>query len=306
MNWRVAALVLVGLAAAVAAAVLVAALQAGNKAQRASATEVEVLVAADDLPVMKIVDAACVARKKLPLEQARDGLRDSVQVVGKALSVPMAKDQVFKADYFASKSSAYNLASALPAGMRAVTLMLSADEALKNLVYPGGMVDVLAYLKMPAAREGEKDEQVSVTLLRGVQVLAVDARSIVSSSKDQATPVPEEGSSSRKLLVTLMVSPKDAELLQLAQQYGQVSLTMRNPMDDSREEASGTPLSQLVRLYRRPEAAPPPRRPAPIPALTLASTPAALTKPAEPVRWQTVIYRGGQSEVETFSMPAGR
>ena len=42
----------------------------------------------------------------------------------------------------------------------------------------------------------------------------------------------DEGSSpGKKLTVTLMVSPQQAERLQLAREYGTVSVAMRNPLD---------------------------------------------------------------------------
>ena len=292
MNWRVVALIVAGLAAAGAAAVLVGALQVNGRGHRAGAGEVEVLVAARDLPLMTIVDADSVARKKVPAEQARGCLTDSVQVVGQALAMTMVKDQAFRPDCIAKRSD-YNVASMVPTGMRAVGLMLDADEALKNLLYPGSMVDVLASLTFNNSSQ-QDCEPATVTLLHGVQVLAVENRSIANQPQGQITPKPEEGgSTTRKLLVTLMVTPKDAELLQLAQQQGHVSLAMRNPMDEQRDQTAGTPLSQLTKLLHK---APTPVAPQPVLAKV----------ECKPSEWQTVIYRGGESEIQTFPMAQGQ
>ena len=298
MNWRVAALVLIGVVAALAATVLMFSLQANTRVHRASGQEVEILVASEDLPLMTVMEPAHIAARKVPADQARDGLRDAVQVVSKTLGMPMIKGQPFKAECFASRPDVYNLASALKAGQRVVTLRLDPQEAGQNILYPGAMVDVLAVMEMPAQRPGEPGEVVSVTLLQKVPVLAVDDQTIVSQAKGQVTPQPaqDNGNPSRKVLVSLRVTPKDAELLQLAQREGKVSLSMRSPTDTQPDEGQGILMSQLAKLYRQPMPV--------IPAAARAEAPAAAPKADQPARWQTVIYRAGQTEVQTFPMPA--
>jgi hypothetical protein len=79
-------------------------------------------------------------------------------------------------------------------------------------------------------------------MLRGVQVLAVAGHTVVSNPEDKGTA---RGSrASRSATVTLLVSPKQAEALQLAAENGNVSVTIRNPLDTDLVHIEGTVLSQ--------------------------------------------------------------
>ncbi len=85
-------------------------------------------------------------------------------------------------------------------------------------------------------------------------MLAVEGRTILTTDEPASAPA----SSSRGLqrqMVTLMITPKQAELLQLAQKFGSISLAMRNPLDSETPAAGETLLSQLSEFFRRRAAA---------------------------------------------------
>ena len=120
-------------------------------------------------------------------DQAPPGaITNPVQVVGKVLLVGVIKGQPFTAESFASKESAASLAAAVRSGMPAVGVSLSDYEAISGLLYPGSVVDVLFSFK--GSQEG--GETISTTLLKGVQVLAVEDRTIVSSGQETVAPTP--------------------------------------------------------------------------------------------------------------------
>jgi pilus assembly protein CpaB len=54
-------------------------------------------------------------------------------------------------------------------------------------------------------------------------------------------------------VVTLLVTPQDAERISLAASEGQITLTLRNPLDVARTQTTGVRMANLLA-----EAAPPP------------------------------------------------
>ncbi|KPK86351.1 MAG: hypothetical protein AMJ81_01530 [Phycisphaerae bacterium SM23_33] len=315
---------------------IVAALRAGGRATPAPGPQdlgnVQVVMAATDLPAMAVVDTRSVLTKSVPKTQAPKGyIPDPVQVVGKVLARPVVEGQPFTADCFATKGTGTLLAAALPKGMRAVTIPLAEHASLMGLLYPGSLVDVLASFKLSSRRD-ELGEAISIVLLQGIEVLAIEDRTIVSGeetgeSKGSRQPY------GRSRNVTLLVSPKQAEALQLAASNGTLSLAMRNPLDVASTDKRATVLSELSdeflsRLAEMIQPSPPSppeglpaaagqTRPEAAPAAPVATQPAAPTPPQPPTfvagssreavlataQWQTEVIRAGQKEKQTVSLP---
>jgi pilus assembly protein CpaB len=250
MKWSVLGLVVVGLAAAVCAAVLMTSMRAGGlfAAKESEPAEVEIVVAAGDLPAMTIVDGSLLATTTVSKAEAPEGYFGSmVQVIGKVLTVPLVKGQVLERKHFAAEGSGAHLASALKEGMRAVSVSLTDYSGLYGLLYPGSVVDVLAYMKLPN-ESGRQGDAVSVTLLRKIQVLGVEDQTVVSMEKDE-DPKGLEGkrAPNKRWMVTVMVDARQAQALQLAMENGRISLALRNPMDESGPEDDGrTSLRELT------------------------------------------------------------
>lgn len=225
-KWPVIGMIVVGIGAALSAAVLVSGLRvsAAGPAGPDAAPEITVIVAAMDLPVARIIDEEAVMTKSIKRSAApEDALTDPVQVLGKVLDVPLVKGQAVTQSCIAREGSGIHLAATLPRGMRAVAVSLEDYSGLHGMLYPGCMVDVL--VSYPT--RGNENRQ-SETLLESVQVLAIEDKSIVAPEGDKdKTSV----SNRRRHMVTLMVSPEQAERLQPAMDQGQISLALRHPDD---------------------------------------------------------------------------
>ncbi len=287
MKWSIVGLVVVGVVAALLAAMLMGLLRAG--ARGGGSKEVDIMVATQDLPAMSVVESNSVAVKKVRRSQAPEGfMTDPVQVVGKVLMLAVRQDQAFTESCFAGKGSGVNLASAVSKGKRAVSLSLTDYAAMEGLLYPGSVVDVLASFRIPK-EDTRGEEIISITLLAGVQVLAVADQSVVTTPPGEA-PTPSSRQE-RKRLVALMVTPKEAELLQIAQKYGEISLAMRNPMETVSAEESATMLSQVVTAIQRRSSF----RPREMPTTAMVSPKAS--------EWPVELIRGSSSQVESVPMP---
>jgi Flp pilus assembly protein CpaB len=190
---------------------------------------------------MTVVDAASVSVEAVSVTEApEDRISHPAQAIGKVLAVPLLPGQAFARSSFATEGSGAYLASALARGKRAVSVGVKADSALESVLYPGCTVDVVASF----SATGPKRQCLSATLLQGLQVLAVGRRTVF---------VPGEGDrldqlkKNRRLIVTLMVDSRQAQVLQLAAEHGSISLALRNPTDTYRVPASVVSLDDVLR-----------------------------------------------------------
>ena len=103
--------------------------------------------------------------------------------------------------------------------------------------------------------------------------------------------------------VTLMVTPKQAEELQLAMEHGMISLAMRNPADMKLVNSDDKEITSLKDMGPNPVQPPAPvivekpvyiDRPVPVPP---APTDAGRK---EPPSWPVQIYRGGERTDKNF------
>ncbi len=119
------------------------------------------------------------------------------------------------------------LAAILPAGMRAVATKIKDETAVAKLILPNDRVDVIL-IRRTRGRNGV-DEYVSDTLFRNVRVLAIGQQIDTKDSKKTA-----DGNANT---ATLELTPRQSELLALANSMGEISLSLRSISD---LEADGT------------------------------------------------------------------
>jgi len=260
MKWSVVVLVILGLVAAVCAAVLVVSLQSdkgGPGATGAPATtggegrESSYLVAARDLDARSVVENAAVEIVTAPASKIPPGsFSQPAEVVGQVLRKPMKRAQPFDRSSFMSEGTGVVLAGALKEGKRAVSIPLSDSGGIENLLYPGCMVDVLAALQLKDDK-GLGDQPMSMTLLQGIYVLAVGDQTVVTpAAPEDSRALVQKGSPST---ITLLVDTKQAEMLYLARQRGTVSIALRNPMDSAAVGTQGTRLPGLSNVFAEAE-----------------------------------------------------
>jgi pilus assembly protein CpaB len=110
------------------------------------------------------------------------------------------------------------LAAILPAGMRAISTRIKEETGVGKLILPNDHVDVIL-TQRKRGRTGE--EFVSDTLFRNVRVLAIGQLIEAREGKKLA-----EGNTA-----TLELTPRQSELLALANAMGEISLALRSIAD---------------------------------------------------------------------------
>lgn len=244
MKWAIIALILLGLSAALFAGILVSTLRFNSPASANGSIDVGVVLVTKSLPAMSVVTSSHVSKDTASVNKLPEGyLSSPAQAVGRVLAVPVVEGQVLTHYCFVTEGTAAQLAASLPDGMRAFSVSLSSSAIMGGLLYPGCVVDVLATFNL---RRTERGEAVSTTLLRGIQVLAVQNVSVVSqvSDADGKLSAVQTRTATGRQTVTLMVDSRQAEALQLAVAYGKIALAMRNPLDKSTVDTEATVLSE--------------------------------------------------------------
>lgn len=135
--------------------------------------------------------------------------------VGRALLVSLVPGELVLDQELAKREAGAGLSVTIPQGMRAVSVGVDDVMAVAGFVTPGTMVDVLATGTGPQG-------PITRTILEHVRILAVGQQLQTDGGKPQTAPV-----------VTLLVSPADAEKLTLASTEGKLHLALRNGVDDN-------------------------------------------------------------------------
>ena len=309
-QWVVASLVVLGLLAAVSAAILVAAMHFGARAPGPAAGPAEqaaFVVAARPLPAMAIVDTSCVTIKTAPRDQVpKDVLPSPDSVLGKVLIAPLVEGQAFTSSCFAAEGTGPQLAGKLPNGMRAVMVPLPEHSSLEGLLYPGSIVDVLATLRTAPAGAPGGGEMVSTTFLPGVEVLAVDYQTVFSEEPKASSTAGAAIASRRERRVTLMVNQEQAKALRLAMEQGTVSLALRNPLDRDPGDRRVVGINDIIASLAATPAAAPIETVRPAATSPTPAPQASAPMPPPAPRWDVTVIRGGAQETQSFEVNTGQ
>src|ERR1700688_4213477 len=220
----------------------------------------DVIVAANDIQVGARIEEHDVRTAQFPASGLPGGAYSKrSQVLGRGVIIPIAKGEFILPSKLAPENAGSGLPALIPPGMRAVSVRVNEVVSVAGFVGPGTRVDIL----LTGTPNGSTEPQ-TTTVLQNVAVIASGQRLERSASGDaQNTPV-----------ITLLVSPDDAERLTLASSEGRIQLALRNPLDTRQDEVAaanakglykgGTPVASTPHALVRPvkqhktEQAPPP------------------------------------------------
>jgi pilus assembly protein CpaB len=196
----------------------------------------------------------------------KKALRSLDEVKDQRLNKPLAEEEVVTQDHLLNKDQA-GLAYELPHGTRAVAIKVNPESLVGGFVLPKTRVDVLF-----TSRGGAAEAQ-SKVILQDMLVLAVD------QTKDRDPNEPTKLGNT----VTLATKPDEAQRLALAQQLGELRLTLRALGDTERTHLPATKFTDMDKPIRDTNTEDPQlamAAPPPVPNLPrLESLPPPETKP---------------------------
>jgi len=251
----------------------------GAKNQGAPVPGVDVLVAARDLAVGSRVHQEDIKFAHIPQGSIpANAMRQKTDVLERGVVLPISAGEFILPSKLAADKAGSGLPSLIPPGMRAMSVRVNEVVSVAGFVLPGTRVDVL----LTGNPTGSNDQQ-TTTVLENVAVLATGQKLERNSAGD-----PENAA-----VITLLVSPDDAQKLTLASSQGKIQLSLRNPLDTKEQDLGNANTSSLYRGSApvRPTTTIASSRPHPKP------TTAA---PAPPSVYQVEVIKGNKREETKF------
>lgn len=190
-----------------------------------------VVLASRDLPLGTILTEEDMLVVQWPAENLPVGFASSPQeLVGRSLVANVQTNEVILAGKLA-EAGLLGLIPLIPQGMRALSVRVNDVIGVAGFVTPQTRVDVILIMTPPGSRE-----PASKVILQNIQALA----------SGQQIQESEDGSPISVTVVTVLVTPEQAERLALAAQEGQIQMALRNTLD---LEAIETPGERTSRLF---------------------------------------------------------
>lgn len=188
------------------------------------------------------------------------------------------------------------MAATIPPGMRACAVRVDQVVGVAGFVLPGMRVDILIMGSPPggAAGDGPKIK----TVLQNLQVLAAGQ----NIQKDA------EGKPVQVQVVSLLVTPEQAEILSLASNESRIQLILRNPLDTEASKTEGSTMASLFSGVKTKSAAPAQGAATPARKSTAAAKPPVAPPKTPAVQPPPAIYlieviNGPRKDQAKFSKP---
>jgi len=181
-------------------------------------------IAADELTLM------AVASKTPP----PDTFTSVSDLLDRVTNSPLVVGQPVLGSLLAPKGTPSGLQALVPAGMRAITVDVSESSGLGGLLIPGCHVDVVS----TEISQDNADKTISRMIAQNVTVIAVGQR-LNGPKQDGERDTPLSRT------VTLLVTPHDAEALDLGATAARMRLVLRGNGDTSEADDDGVMMAEL-------------------------------------------------------------
>jgi pilus assembly protein CpaB len=256
------------------------------KPMSAAPPNAKVVIVKQDLMAGEQLTTDEVDTNELTTPTAPPGsFHDETDVVGRVTAAPLVAGQTITESLLAQQGSVPGLQAVIPPGMRAVTIEVNEVSGVANYVVPGCHVDLVQTFNDSA------NQPFSRMLIQNVEVTAVGMRRL-----------PGDGPSTPRS-VTLLVTPRQSEEIDLAESNGRARLALRGVGDRDTNSIAGVSLTELTGgrgFFNSPTSV------APRPTATPTNQPAApTTKPSAPEQhlYEVRVITGQQQDLVAVQPP---
>jgi len=227
--------------------------------------------------------------------------RNVSDLAGRVATVPLVQGQFISTTLLAPKGASAGLTSVIPPGFRAMTMEINEFSGVAGFVQAGCHVDVILSM-----RNEQTGASMARTIVQDVKVAAVGMR-----HNPGDPPNTDAGHS-----VTVLVTPQQAEVLELASSAGHPRLALRNNNDLFPVQSAGVSFADIrgngangkadvvekINVESQQKAAA-------IAAAAPVTSPAAVTTPTtRPVwveMWTVKVIRGANESDQQFPVRDG-
>jgi pilus assembly protein CpaB len=163
------------------------------------------------------------------------------ELFGDKKAAPIAATGMVTGDFImrsrlADSANGTAMAARLEPGFRAIAVTVDNAIARSRLVYPGARVDLVGTFRDNLA-------SFSRVLVENVRVLSLEDQTDVETTRNAE----QKGDRSNNAVVTVEVSPEQAEVVALAAREGKLDVVLRNANDEKLGLAKGVRTEQILR-----------------------------------------------------------
>ncbi|MDA3897884.1 MAG: Flp pilus assembly protein CpaB [Desulfobacteraceae bacterium] len=223
-----------------------------EKALLEMATPIQVILANRDIPEGMRIDSDMLDLVKIPQKYVQPGaFNDAQRLINRNINVPVLKGtQILESMFIATESE--SIASKIPANHRAFSVFVTDVTAVGKLVQPGDMVDLMVTVEVGSFQNGRSisEEIITKTVLENILVLAVNQTSskrrslntgdINQNAAGNVFKTDQQRSSQKKdkiKTMTVSLTPREVQILNLAQEIGTLSVALRSSFDNGKIES---------------------------------------------------------------------
>jgi pilus assembly protein CpaB len=227
---------------------------ADEEVSRRQKNQTSVLVAKEDIPKGTVMESSLFEPKIVPREHlVLQAVTSADRIGGMVAVIPIARGEQIALTKLSfprqvRRGRGGGLAEATPVGKRAITINVDNVASVAGMVRPGNYVDILAMIPVPRVTPDGKQmsQPATVPLFQNVLVLAVGQdishdfgsqegaaegggrydKGSPQQSRQQQQQQGKQGS-----LITLALTPQEANLAAFVQEQGKFRLILRSPAD---------------------------------------------------------------------------
>jgi pilus assembly protein CpaB len=204
---------------------------------------IPMVTAARDIAPGDTFTAADLTTIRLPLDSVPAGsFRMPEEAVDRVATTPIVKGQPILEGLLAAKGTAGGVQTLVPTGMRAITLQVNEFSGVAGLLLPGCHVDIISVIK------GDTEAgPTAQTIVENVEVWAVGREVSPAAAAAAANAKADPGAPAKPATnnLTLLVTPQQAEAVQMATVNGNPWLVLRNTKDTAPVNSDGTTFADL-------------------------------------------------------------
>jgi pilus assembly protein CpaB len=196
--------------------------------------QVRVVVATHDMPLGTLLRQSDIKLINYPERYVPKGVvLDPKEAVSRVLLVPVNNNEPVLLSKISAPTNVEGMASTIEPGFRAVAVQITDATGVAGMVQPNSRVDVLF------TRPGTMAEAITSTILQNAKVLATGHQSTAAQAAAEAR-------TTHNPVVTLLLTPADAQKLELAKNQGKISLSLRNPLDHTPADDTGPVTTEVL------------------------------------------------------------
>lgn len=197
---------------------------------------VRVVVATQDIPFGKVIDATKLTTIDWPASAVPPGGFTQISTLlptsgtePRRTKMAIAKGELILASKVSNFGEKVTVVQSLGPNSRAITIKVTAETGVGGFVTPGDKVDVIL-------THGKAEELKTVTIIQNIRVIGVDQDANADKEKPGVAKT-----------VTLEVTAEDSQKLALAQRAGTLSLVLRTVENEDEKILESISLNDVLR-----------------------------------------------------------